>query len=147
MSGIVVNNSIILVSVIQERIEGGEPLHEAIALGTRDRLRAVVLTALTTIGGLAPLMFETDLQARFLIPMGITIVFGLMVAPSLLAIQADLRRIFRDRNAHSESGGRTRIQSSAGRSFLPQVVTEALEAPSAGFGQGGALGGDKVFQP
>ena len=113
MSGIVVNSSIILVSVIQERIEGGEPLHEAIALGTRDRLRAIVLTALTTIGGLAPLMFETDLQARFLIPMGITIVLGLMVAtllvlfvaPSLLAIHADLRRIFRDRNAHSESGG------------------------------------------
>ena len=110
LSGIVVNGSIILVSVIEERIRGGEPLHEAIALGTCDRLRAIVLTAITTIGALAPLMFETDLQARFLIPMGITIVFGLMVGtllvlfvvPSLLAIQADLRGIFRDRNSHSE---------------------------------------------
>ena len=115
LSGIVVNSSIILVSVIEERIRGGEPFHEAIALGTRDRLRAIVLTAFTTIGGLAPLMFETDLQARFLIPMGITIVFGLMVAtllvlfvvPSLLAIQADLGRLFRGRDAHSEPEGQT----------------------------------------
>ena len=137
-------------------IQGDEPLHEAIALGTRDRPRAIVLAALTTIGGLAPLKFETDLQARFLIPMGITIVFGRMIAtllvlrvvPSLLAILADLRRIFRDRNALIPGRkGRTRIRSSAGRLFLPQVVTEALEAASAGFGQGGALGGNKVFQP
>ena len=63
LSGIVVNASIILVSVIEERIAGGEAEFEAIALGTRDRLRAIVLTAVPTIGGLAPLMFETDLQA------------------------------------------------------------------------------------
>ena len=107
LSGIVVNSSIILVSVIEERIEGGEAEYEAIALGTRDRLRAIVLTAVTTIGGLTPLMLETDLQARFLIPMGITIVFGLMAAtllvlfvvPSLLAIQTDLRGVFRSRNS------------------------------------------------
>ena len=107
LSGIVVNSSIILVSVIEERIKGGEAEFEAIALGTQDRLRAIILTAATTIGGLTPLMFETDLQARFLIPMGITIVFGLMIAtllvlfvvPSLLAIQTDLRGIFRSRNS------------------------------------------------
>ena len=65
-------------------------------------MRAVILTSATTIGGLTPLIFETSLQAQFLIPMAITIVFGLMVAtvlvlivvPALIAIQSDFRQVF-----------------------------------------------------
>ncbi|MDA0655351.1 MAG: efflux RND transporter permease subunit, partial [Proteobacteria bacterium] len=79
LSGIVVNDSIILVRTIDERIAAGEPVFEAIIDGTKDRLRAVILTSATTIGGLTPLLFETSLQARFLIPMAVTIIFGLMV--------------------------------------------------------------------
>ncbi len=101
LSGIVVNNSIILVTTIKERMENGEPWFEATIHGARDRVRAVLLTSLTTIGGLLPLLFETDLQAQFLIPMAITLVFGLMVTtllvlfviPALLAIQADIGRL------------------------------------------------------
>ena len=103
LSGILVNDSIILVSTIEERIESGESRHEAIVGGARDRLRAVVLTSLTTIGGLLPLMFETDLQARFMIPMAVTIVFGLLLAtllvlvlvPALVGIQDDAGRALR----------------------------------------------------
>ncbi|MCY4190835.1 MAG: efflux RND transporter permease subunit, partial [Rhodospirillaceae bacterium] len=103
LSGIVVNDSIILVSAVKERLEAGEPVYEAIANGSRDRLRAIILTSLTTIGGLIPLMFETDLQAQFLLPMAITLIFGLLVAmflvlfvvPGMIAIQEDFRRIFR----------------------------------------------------
>lgn len=106
LSGILVNSSIILVLVVKERIEAGEPVYDAIANGSRDRLRPIVLTMATTVGGLTPLMFETDLQARWLIPMAITLVFGLMVAtllvlfvvPSLIAIQADFGRIFLGRD-------------------------------------------------
>lgn len=109
LSGIMVNNSIILVSTVKERLDGGEPAFDAIANGSRDRLRAIILTSATTIGGLAPLMFETDLQAQFMIPMAITMVFGLMVAtllvlvvvPSLIAIQADFGRIFLGRDPHA----------------------------------------------
>jgi multidrug efflux pump subunit AcrB len=98
LSGIVVNDSIILVRTIDERITAGEPVFEAIIDGTKDRLRAVTLTSATTIGGLTPLLFETSLQARFLIPMAVTIIFGLMVttflvllvAPSIIAIQTDV---------------------------------------------------------
>ncbi|MFQ5938872.1 MAG: efflux RND transporter permease subunit [Alphaproteobacteria bacterium] len=101
LSGIVVNDSIILVSTVDERIRGGEPLMEAIVNGARDRLRAVILTSATTIGGLTPLLFETSLQAQFLIPMALTIVFGLMVTtvlvlvvvPALVAVQDDLGRL------------------------------------------------------
>jgi multidrug efflux pump subunit AcrB len=100
LSGIVVNDSIILVTTIDGRARDGEALESAIVNGTRDRLRAVILTSATTIGGLTPLMFERSLQAQFLIPMAVTIVFGLMVTtflvlivvPALLAIKGDVSR-------------------------------------------------------
>jgi multidrug efflux pump subunit AcrB len=101
LSGIIVNDSIILVSTIRDRLESGESTNEAIVSGTCDRVRAVILTSATTIGGLSPLLFETSLQAQFLIPMAITISFGLMVTtclvllvvPALLAIQYDVRKL------------------------------------------------------
>jgi len=61
-------------------------MQEAAAGAARDRLRAVVLTSLTTIGGLTPLMFETSIQAQFLLPMAITIVFGLAMATFLVLL-------------------------------------------------------------
>lgn len=97
LSGIVVNDSIVLISRVDERAEE-QPIYEAIVGAAKDRLRAVILTSLTTIGGLLPLMFETSVQAQFLIPMAVTIVFGLGVStilillfvPALVAIQADI---------------------------------------------------------
>ena len=79
LSGIVVNDSIILVTFYRElrgRMRDGHG-REAIVEAACQRLRAVLLTSLTTIAGLTPLMFETSLQAQFLIPMAITIAFGL----------------------------------------------------------------------
>jgi multidrug efflux pump subunit AcrB len=101
LSGILVNDSIILVSAIDSRRQAGQSLEQAIIDGTCSRLRAVILTSATTIGGLSPLMFETSLQARFLIPMGITIVFGLMVTtlivlflvPAIIGIQGDIGKL------------------------------------------------------
>jgi len=69
----------------------------------RKRLRAVILTSATTIGGLTPLLFERSLQAQFIVPMAITLVFGLAVAtfivllvvPALVTIQADLGQRWR----------------------------------------------------
>ena len=98
LSGIVVNDSIILVTSIDEKYNSGGNLHAAIIEGARDRLRPVVLTSLTTIGGLLPLLSETSLQAQFLKPMALTIVFGLLattilvlvVVPALIAIQEDI---------------------------------------------------------
>ena len=99
LSGIVVNNSIILVATIERRLEEADGSHEeAIVQGTTDRLRPVLLTSMTTIGGLSTLMFETSLQAQFLIPMATTIVFGLaftttlvlFVVPATLAIGRDV---------------------------------------------------------
>jgi multidrug efflux pump subunit AcrB len=102
LAGILVNDSIILVSQIDSRLREGDDLATAAVGASRDRLRAVLLTSLTTIGGLTPLLFETSRQAQFLIPMAVTIVFGLMAAtilvlilvPSLVGIGGDISRGF-----------------------------------------------------
>ena len=84
LAGILVNDSIILVSRMDERLRNGENLSSAAIGASRDRLRAVLLTSLTTIGGLIPLLFETSLQAQFLLPMALTMVFGLATATVLV---------------------------------------------------------------
>jgi multidrug efflux pump subunit AcrB len=98
LSGILVNDSIILVTAIERRRVEGMSLEEAIVQGTLARFRAVLLTSATTIGGLTPLLFEASFQALFLIPMAITVVFGLMVTtllvlllvPAMIGIQGDV---------------------------------------------------------
>jgi multidrug efflux pump subunit AcrB len=102
LAGILVNDSIILVARLEERRAEGDSLAEAAIGASRDRLRAVLLTSLTTIGGLLPLLYETSLQAQFLLPMAITIVFGLamttllvlFLVPALVGIGDDIARSF-----------------------------------------------------
>ena len=104
LSGIVVNDSIVLVSTIDERMKTTPP-REAVIDGSCDRLRAVLLTSFTTIGGLTPLLFETSLQAQFLIPMALTFVFGLLtatvlvliIAPAIALIQHDVGDVMKRR--------------------------------------------------
>ncbi|MEM5500009.1 efflux RND transporter permease subunit [Ahrensia kielensis] len=84
LSGILVNDSIILVSRLDERQKMGDSIAEAAIGASRDRLRAVLLTSLTTIGGLVPLLFEKSIQAQLLMPMAITMVFGLATATLLV---------------------------------------------------------------
>ena len=100
LSGILVNDSIILVTQITHRLQDGDSLTQAALGASRDRFRAVLLTSLTTIGGLTPLLFETSRQAQFLIPMAVTMVFGLAAAtllvlvlvPCLIGIGGDVSR-------------------------------------------------------
>ena len=84
LSGIVVNNSIILVIFYRTLKSRGMAPEEAVVEAACQRLRAVTLTSLTTIGGLTPLLFETELAAQFLIPMATGIAFGLMFATLLV---------------------------------------------------------------
>ncbi len=96
LSGIIVNDSIILVSRADERMAAGEGMRDAVSGAARDRLRAVLLTSLTTIGGLTPLMFERSVQAQFLLPMAITITFGLAVATLLVLVLVPVIYSIRD---------------------------------------------------
>lgn len=108
LAGIVVNNAIILVSLFSELRKKGLGLHEAFVEAASGRLRAVILTSLTTIGGLTPLMFEGSLQAQFLIPMAVSIVFGLAFSallvlffiPALLSILEGFKTRIQPKGAH-----------------------------------------------
>ena len=103
LSGIVINDSIIMVSTINKKIREGLIIYSAAIEGAKERLRAVFLTSLTTICGLTPLLFERSTQAQFLKPMVITIVFGLIattflvlfLVPSLIVIQNDIKIFFK----------------------------------------------------
>ena len=86
LSGIVVNDSIILVMFFKQLRAGGMAAREALVEASCQRLRAVLLTSLTTIAGLTPLLFETSLQAQFLIPMAVSISFGLAFATLLVLL-------------------------------------------------------------
>lgn len=86
LSGIVVNDSIILVVFYKQLKQRGLQTREAIIEAACQRLRAVLLTSLTTIAGLTPLLFETSLQAQFLIPMAVSISFGLAFATFLVLL-------------------------------------------------------------
>jgi multidrug efflux pump subunit AcrB len=80
LSGVVVNDSIVLVDFINRRLAEGMDLHEALIQAGRQRFRPVLLTTLTTIAGLMPILVERSMQAQLLIPMATSLSCGLAVA-------------------------------------------------------------------
>ena len=86
LSGIVVNDSLILVQFFNGERANGTSMHDALIAAGRQRLRPILLTTLTTVLGLTPLMLEQSFQARFLIPMAIAISFGLMSTTMLILL-------------------------------------------------------------
>ncbi len=84
LSGIVINDSIVLISFYSQLRQQGQDVYQAITNAICARFRAVLLTSLTTIAGLLPILFETSQQAQFLIPMAISIVFGLAYGSFLI---------------------------------------------------------------
>ena len=108
LAGVVVNDSLVLIHYAnglrtQQRVGAFEAIHQA---GVR-RFRPIILTTLTTFGGLAPMIFETSRQARFLIPMALSLGYGILFAttitlvlvPSLYLMVEDLRRAVHARPA------------------------------------------------
>jgi len=86
LAGIVVNDSILLVEFIKLHVGKGVSVAEAACRASRERFRAVLLTSLTTIAGLLPLLSEKSPQAQVLIPLAVSIVFGMMASTVLVLI-------------------------------------------------------------
>ncbi|MCW8943516.1 MAG: efflux RND transporter permease subunit, partial [Sedimenticola sp.] len=92
------NDSILLVEFLKLRVKEGYHIVEAAKMASRDRFRAVLLTSITTIAGLIPLLLEKSMQAQVLVPLATSIVFGLLtttilvllVVPALFSILHDL---------------------------------------------------------
>jgi multidrug efflux pump subunit AcrB len=86
LAGIVVNDSILLVEFLKMRAREGHAVPDAARMASRERFRAVLLTSVTTIAGLLPLLSETSLQAQILIPLATSIVFGLLTTTLLVLL-------------------------------------------------------------
>lgn len=105
LAGVVVNDSLVLVDFINQERAAGKPLRLAIEEAGSLRFRPILLTSLTTFAGLLPVLFETSLQAQFLIPMAISLSFGvlfatfitLLLVPAFYSILEDIR----EWNSHS----------------------------------------------
>jgi multidrug efflux pump subunit AcrB len=86
LAGVVVNDSLILVEFINRRQGAGETMDNSIMSAGKQRFRAIVLTTLTTFVGLLPMLFETSMQAQFVIPMAISLSFGIVFATTMTLI-------------------------------------------------------------
>jgi len=110
LTGIVVNDSLVFMEFYNHKRDEGISVFNACVAAGRARLRAIILTTVTTVFGLTPLMFEQSFQAKFLVPMAITISYGLMSAtfimllilPCVLLIGDDVKRFVTGRRVHAE---------------------------------------------
>lgn len=116
LAGVAVNASVVLVDLYNRRRRDGlEPIEAATSAAAR-RFRPIVLTTLTTAMGLAPLLFEKSPQAQFLIPMGVSLGFGILISgfmvlfvtPSVAVIIEDLRSL--TRGSQSEQGSADAVE-------------------------------------
>lgn len=102
LAGVVVNDSLILVDYVNQSRNKLENLKQAVVNAGCSRFRAIVLTSLTTFMGLAPIVLERSMQAKFVIPMAISLAFGILFAtvitllliPCLYLVLDDIKRIF-----------------------------------------------------
>ena len=111
LTGVVVNASLVMIDFINRARRAGVPVDEAVKQAGMRRFRPIVMTAITTFVGLAPMIVETSIQARFLIPMAISLGFGvlfstgvtLILVPTLYMILEDVMRLFRGKSSASDS--------------------------------------------
>jgi len=97
LSGVVVNDSLVMVDYINQRVKAGMKIGEAVRLAGVKRFRPILLTSLTTFVGLFPLMFDESTQAQFLIPMAISLGWGIVFATTItLLLVPVITLIFED---------------------------------------------------
>jgi multidrug efflux pump subunit AcrB len=123
LSGVVVNNSILLVDFIKRQFKPGDRVADLAPRGARARFRAMLLTSLTTVAGLFPLLLETSLQAQVLVPLVTSLAFGLLAASmiSLFVVPA-MYTIFDDFGITTLARERKRLE---------QQGEEQVSEPSA----------------
>jgi multidrug efflux pump subunit AcrB len=102
LSGVVVNDSLILVDYINRAVQQGQRRYDAVIEAGQRRFRAILLTSLTTFFGLAPMLLEKSTQAQGIVPMAVSLAFGivfatvitLLLVPCLYLILEDINRLW-----------------------------------------------------
>jgi len=110
LTGVVINDSLLLIDYVNRARQRGTPLTSAVLEAGARRFRPILLTSLTTFFGLMPMILETSVQAQFLIPMAISLAFGILFAtgitllliPALYLVLEDLRGLFGLPPSHSD---------------------------------------------
>jgi multidrug efflux pump subunit AcrB len=143
LSGVVVNDSLVMVDFINRYRRGTESVFDAVRRAGAQRFRPIMLTSLTTFAGLTPLMLEKSMQARFLIPMAVALAFGvvfsttisLVFVPCAYLIVTDVKRsgrmllrLDRSREQPLELEGEEtapRLEGAASAGLAPEEGTEA----------------------
>ena len=136
LTGVVVNDAIVLIERINENLAEGMAFFESIIKGGARRFRAIFLTTISTAGGLLPLIAEKDLQAKFLIPMALSLAAGvifatvltLVLVPSLLAIISDLRLLLH-RLRHGVWPRRVAVEPARNRKRTLDVAAPDVHQP------------------
>ncbi len=124
LSGVVVNDSLVMIDFINEKCRSGMPAREAIISGAKSRFRPIMLTSLTTFLGVAPLVFERSLQAQFLIPMAASLAFGILFATAILMLLVPALAMVQANVAEWWEGRR--------EDRVPSAVAEAVAAGGVG---------------
>ncbi|MCB0640048.1 MAG: efflux RND transporter permease subunit, partial [Phaeodactylibacter sp.] len=95
--GILVNDALVFVTTYNQNLQEGQAQMDALIDAGLSRFRPIVLTSVTTFAGLAPLLFEKSLQAQFLIPMAISVSFGLLVITMIILVLLPVLLVFFNR--------------------------------------------------
>ncbi len=143
--GVVVNDSIVLVDFINSEVDRGVPLNEALVSAGQRRFRPILLTSVTTVAGLSPILFERSFQAQVIIPMATSLIFGLIASTALVltlvpvfyAIHAQLMTsLFAVREEEAMYGLRRYSTSSNGSKDMDDFSLDEPEPISASAASG-----------
>jgi multidrug efflux pump subunit AcrB len=131
LTGVVINGSLVLIDFANRKRRDGEPPLEAVYNAAIQRFRPILLTTLTTFGGLAPMIFETSRQARFLIPMALSLGYGMLFAsfillfmvPAAYMMLEDARELLTRSGQHPVAA--ETVQSELNPAIVEQIVQPA----------------------
>lgn len=111
LSGVVINDALVLIDYANQRRREGMAAREAIVTAATRRMRPILMTTLTTFLGLAPMIFETSRQARFMIPMAISLGFGILFATFILLLLVPVLYLSLERLRERLAGHATRTDT------------------------------------
>ncbi|NMW30606.1 efflux RND transporter permease subunit [Altererythrobacter sp. RZ02] len=117
LSGVIINGSLVLIDFMNENLEAGIPPDEAVIDAAKSRFRPIMLTAITTFLGVAPITFETSIQAQFLIPMSASLGFGVLIGTIQLMLVIPALAV-----VHMKAKAKVK-EWAAGEPDVPQTVT------------------------
>ena len=120
VAGVVVNDSLVMVDFVNKAREEGIALKQAVVEAGCKRFRAILLTSLTTFIGLVPIITETSLQAQIVIPMAVSLAFGVLFAtvitliliPCQYVVLEDIKGLFRKKNKQTNNSTKVKLENS-----------------------------------